>query len=410
VRVSAGQRISFSNAGSLNNTNGGQINLFGGTIEFNELLSNVSGGRITGRGTIIAHGGIAMNAGAVMTLSGGTSDVLGNVTNNSAGKVIVTGGSTSTFFDAVTNNSGSEFRVSTASTAVFLGSVTGLGQFTGPGTKDFEGPTSFGSLDTTGTTIVGPDATLLASHVRENALLVEGRATIAPNGTAAGTSVVKELSIEGGAAPTGTFDINDNALVVDHDGASPIATLAAQIAYAYHGGAWDRQGITSALADATTHGVGVAERAALASVPAIFGAVDADAVLIRYTRYGDANLDGVVNLPDFNALASSFGTSGRFWYQGDFTYDGVVDLMDFNRLAANFGLAVLAHDPTPQDWSTLAAAVPEPASLIFLSGVPALAGMSRGAARRGRASTTTRAPRASHTKKCCALAPARVLP
>jgi hypothetical protein len=42
--------------------------------------------------------------------------------------------------------------------------------------------------------------------------------------------------------------------------------------------------------------------------------VDGSAVLARLTRYGDANLDGSVNLSDFNALASNFGkaaNSGR---------------------------------------------------------------------------------------------------
>jgi hypothetical protein len=51
-----------------------------------------------------------------------------------------------------------------------------------------------------------------------------------------------------------------------------------------------------------------------------------------------------------------------------------VNLSDFNRLAGNFGLAAIDHEPTPQDWSNLSAAVPEPSSLL-LSGVPALAGM-----------------------------------
>jgi len=140
-----------------------------------------------------------------------------------------------------------------------------------------------------------------------------------------------------------------------------LPTLRDQIAFAYHGGAWDRPGITSSLADAGTHAIGIAERAALSSVPAIFGTVDADAVLIRLTRYGDTNLDGVVNLNDFNKLASNFGQSGKIWSDGDFTYDGLVNLQDFNKLAFNFGLSVSSTDgPTPQDWANLAAAVPEP--------------------------------------------------
>jgi hypothetical protein len=99
-------------------------------------------------------------------------------------------------------------------------------------------------------------------------------------------------------------------------------------------------------------------------------------VLVRYTRYGDADLNGSVNLLDFNRLAANFGTaSGAVWSQGDFNYDGGVNLLDFNRLAGNFGLSAGADGVVdPSDWSALASAVPEP-SLLFLTGVPALAGM-----------------------------------
>jgi hypothetical protein len=55
---------------------------------------------------------------------------------------------------------------------------------------------------------------------------------------------------------------------------------------------------------------------------------------------GDANRDRVVNLRDFNALASNFGKSGRLFSQGDFNYDGQVTLADFNILANRFGQGV----------------------------------------------------------------------
>src|SRR5262249_16910743 len=63
---------------------------------------------------------------------------------------------------------------------------------------------------------------------------------------------------------------------------------------------------------------------------------------------------------DFNALASNFGGSSRFWVQGDFNYDGTVSSLDFNAIAANFDLAL----PSPPALGTL---VPEPvlASLMI---------------------------------------------
>jgi hypothetical protein len=75
----------------------------------------------------------------------------------------------------------------------------------------------------------------------------------------------------------------------------------------------------------------------------------------------------LVNLDDFNRLASSFGTTGKVWSQGNFDYDilGRVNLDDFNLLAGNFGLAAGPDGPTPEDWAALAAAVPEPSSLTL---------------------------------------------
>jgi hypothetical protein len=93
-------------------------------------------------------------------------------------------------------------------------------------------------------------------------------------------------------------------------------------------------------------------------------------------RPGDVNFDGVVNLLDFNVLASNFGTvSGGNWLAGDFTFDGVVNLNDFNALAANFGLSA-SGELTAGDWAALAAVVPEPASGGALAAV-AFAAISR---------------------------------
>jgi hypothetical protein len=91
--------------------------------------------------------------------------------------------------------------------------------------------------------------------------------------------------------------------------------------------------------------------------------------LFRHTRYGDANLDGQVNLADFNRLAANFGSTTGVWTQGDFNYDGNVNLSDFNRLAANFGLSAAGPTVTPDDWARLGAAVPEPvgASILGIS-------------------------------------------
>ncbi len=163
---------------------------------------------------------------------------------------------------------------------------------------------------------------------------------------------------------TGKVDLADNAATVDYTGASPIASIRSQIVSAYNGGSWNGSGIGSSFSAANpSYGIGYAEASELGSIPSIFGTVDSDTVLIRTTRYGDADLSGFINLADFNHLAANFGT-GDVWSEGDFNYDGVTNLSDFNLLAANFGLAASADGPTPQDWATLAAVVPEPAIIM----------------------------------------------
>ncbi|HSV15153.1 MAG TPA: pectinesterase family protein, partial [Tepidisphaeraceae bacterium] len=61
-------------------------------------------------------------------------------------------------------------------------------------------------------------------------------------------------------------------------------------------------------------------------------------VEVRYTLIGDANLDGVVDVGDLGALASSYGMSGgATWAQGDFNGNGAVDVGDLGALATKYG-------------------------------------------------------------------------
>jgi T5SS/PEP-CTERM-associated repeat protein len=379
VRVSGAEQLNIT-AGSFSNS--GQINLFGGLFETNASLTNNPTGRISGRG-VLRSGNLANNG--TIALSAGVSDVFANLTNNATGKTLVTGNATSVFYGSVTNVGGSEFRVSSGATAVFLGAVTGLGQFTGSGTTIFEGPASLGVIDRTGTTLVEPSGSLVASHVRENALIVNGAVTILPNGTSAGTSRVRSLEIDGGR-----LDLNNNDLVIDYDGASPIQSVRQQLQSGYANGAWTGEGIATSMGNASNLGLGYADASAIfSSFPATFSgqSVDNTTVLIAFTRFGDANLDGLVNLADFNRLASNFGGTDRVWSQGDFNYDGLVNLADFNRLASNFGLSAVGTTVTPEDWAALASAVPEPAG--WAVGVIGLLASARRRNRKERAACDT---------------------
>ena len=52
-------------------------------------------------------------------------------------------------------------------------------------------------------------------------------------------------------------------------------------------------------------------------------------------RLGDANLDGVVDVSDFNVWNGNKFTNNSEWCSGDFSADGVVDVSDFNNWNGN---------------------------------------------------------------------------
>jgi hypothetical protein len=134
-------------------------------------------------------------------------------------------------------------------------------------------------------------------------------------------------------------------------GSHPINTIQTLLGTGYNAGAWDGNGSdrpprttkrSSARRSATPRPTD------LFANPTTFAgqSIDDTTVIVKYTFYGDANLDGTVNLADFNVLASSFGTSPIRWSGGNFDYDSDVDLNDFNKLAANFGQTGLASQPS----------------------------------------------------------------
>jgi hypothetical protein len=143
------------------------------------------------------------------------------------------------------------------------------------------------------------------------------------------------------------LDLKDQALVIDYGASSELANVRGSLSRGYNGGAWNGLGgINSSTAAANPgYALGYAEAAdVLTNLPTTWAGhqVDATSVLVRYTRYGDANLDRTVNLEDFNRLAERFGQTGTLWSQGNFNYDNTTNLNDFNLLAANFGQSVSA--------------------------------------------------------------------
>jgi hypothetical protein len=199
-----------------------------------------------------------------------------------------------------------------------------------------------------------------------SALRVSGPMAI----TAGGSNTLRVGSLD--VAGSGTLDIADNSVVVDYDGASPFATILADVLAGRSGGG---KGIVSSLLT-PGRGIGIAEANAVGS-PVTFGGetIDATAVLVRRTWLGDATLNGTVNFDDLLLLAANYNALTNVnWSKGDFNYDGAVNFDDLLVLAANYNVS--GGGTFAGDWALAQSLVPEPASMAALTGT-ALALLSR---------------------------------
>lgn len=325
------------------------INLPGANDNIAVVLSSSHTGDLTLTGTNTYNGGTTLNGGALsvandnnmgaptgaLNFGGGTLRTLSSVT--SARPINVNLG------DAQIDTSGFN--------SVMSGPISGPGSLI----KRGAGELSVTAVNSAGLNVDAGDVKVVAGP--------------APN-SLSGLSNIDVLVIAGGpSSPTARLDLTNNAMIIGSTpadgGPDAEAVVGGYISSGYAGGSWEGKGIASTSADfgEGNRGLGYADAGAIGVVTFLGVPVLATDSLIRFTLYGDANLDGVVNLPDFNRLAANFGSTNAVWRQGDFNYDGLVNLQDFNRLAANFGLSAGPDGPTPSDWAALASVVPEPAGL-----------------------------------------------
>ena len=94
--------------------------------------------------------------------------------------------------------------------------------------------------------------------------------------------------------------------------------------------------------------------------------VDASTVVMRFTRTGDATLDGVVNNDDVTVVGANYapGFAKPRWDLGDFDYNGFVDDDDVTLLGVYYNPAAT---PIPAPEGGGVAAVPEPATWLMLT-------------------------------------------
>ncbi len=180
------------------------------------------------------------------------------------------------------------------------------------------------------------------------------------------------------AAAPGVWDLGEGNAVIRN---TPYATVYNMVLSGFNGGGWDGPGINSSAAAAPAN-LGVTALATVlndigggeiwlsgADIGPEFNIAGLDPltttdVIIKYTYYGDADLNGTVDSDDYNLWLGGLGSSDG-WLFGDFDYSGLVDSDDFNLWLGNLGQSGLSGGS--------AAPVPEPGTFVMLSALALVA-------------------------------------
>jgi autotransporter-associated beta strand protein len=181
---------------------------------------------------------------------------------------------------------------------------------------------------------------------------------------------------------TGKFDLTNNSMVVK---GMTVAEVQAEIVKAFNAGQWNGAGgltsSTAATASPAVTAIGFASNGILnkSEFKGVTGLTGTD-VLVKYTYYGDSDLNGATTLDDYTLFLNGYQTAGTTWVQGDYDYNGLVTLDDFTLFLAGYqqqGAPLTALESlinsTPMSSADRAAmlaavqAVPEPAGVTALA-------------------------------------------
>jgi autotransporter-associated beta strand protein len=401
-------------AGGLTKTGAGTLYLsaangYSGITNINAGILNINGQYALGGAD---YAGTTFNGGTLQFASGfaadnnGSGDISQNSTGTAKPVTFAAGGATIdlngnpvTFADPLGNNG--------AGGLTLLDSAGG-GSLTLQGSSSYAGHTNVAS----GTLVVASTGTL----PNNTTLLINGAANLSnPTQTIASLSGTGSLSLNSTAlkitAHTGTqtantigslslsgttgswtssLDLTNNSLII-HGSSTPavaaqlLATVTNQAQQGYNGGAWNGTGgiISSTAAANASHltavGVILNDNSGTALMSSFENAptVDGD-VLVKYTYYGDTNLDGVVDGSDYSRVDASYVAEGfnpatglaanpiSGWYNGDFNYDGVVDGSDYTLIDNAFNSQSTVYSAQIAAQVGGSSAVPEPATLSVI--------------------------------------------
>jgi fibronectin-binding autotransporter adhesin len=307
-----------------------------GTFTFSRT-NTYTGTTYVSNGVLLVSGVLAAMGSGNVSVSGGTLNLSSH--NTPCGAVTLTGG----VITSGTLNSTGGFIVSSGSISTKLAGSVSL-------TKSTAGTV----------TLSGANIYTGATYVNAGALVLQGAATTAALGTASVT------------------DIAAGRLVFDYtsDGSTTGSSISDQVksilTAGYNGGSnsWATGVIRSTLANShSTDSYALGWSNSMAT----------SAVTVKVVLYGDATMDGTVNIYDLGQVLANYNKAG-VWATGDFNYDGTVNIYDLGTVLANYNKSISLSEMNvnPSDYSgldgqgvaALQAAgvnvVPEPGTLALL--------------------------------------------
>jgi fibronectin-binding autotransporter adhesin len=222
-------------------------------------------------------------------------------------------------------------------------------------------------------------ATTAVTKVGTGALTLSGANSYTGPTTVNGGMLVIQGDAATAAIFAGVADIGAGKLVFDYaaGGSATGATISDQVqsilAASYNGGtnSWASGAIHSTLANShstDSYALGWSNNTATS------------AVTVKVVLYGDATMDGTVNIYDLGQVLANYNKSG-VWDTGDFNYDGTVNIYDLGTVLANYNKSISLSEVSvnPADYSALDGqalaalgaagvnVVPEPGTLALLA-------------------------------------------
>jgi autotransporter-associated beta strand protein len=362
--IQSGGSLSLNNqtltVGDLTGSSNSAISLGTGVLTVSSIVGSSYPGTISGAGSFIKSGAGSLSLTGTDLSTGGISVAQGTLTL--APSALISASSLSTSAQATLNISTALVSVPDLSSAGTINIMPLAGS--GIQNRTF-GSVTLGTSQSTGNGQI--NVSLASPHTNRTLLIVSGV-------TFGGTT----------GAWAGQIDLSNNDMIV-HNGSLPMLTSLVASGYNGSSASWNGQGITSSAAAAdTTHltALGVilndnGNGIPIYNLSSNLGLFDktynpsATDVLIKYTYYGDANLDGQVDGSDYSLIDNGYLRQLTGWYNGDFNYDGVINGSDYtlidnayNTQGANLTSNAEIANTTAQIANV--SSVPEPATLASM--------------------------------------------